>query len=199
MTELRYSGEPKSPVVSAVSFVIKVILVAWMLAYGTGALALLINGWLHDYNWLRFILQTDETIPKALANLFHVVIGGIIGAAVGGMVNFHKYESMEGDFQLRHVWGYIIAPWVSAFVAIAIYALIRAGLFVFGAEFDADKTTDLSILSFFAIGFISGFAWFEAVNRIQDIARKIFGGEAAQPEEDQESEATEQNPPAGTS
>lgn len=179
-------AEPKSLDATATGkgAALKVVLVVWMLAYTTAALVLIIEGWLRNYGLLRqaFCIPSDQELSALLVAAFHSILGGILGAGALGMVSFHKHISIKQVFNNAHAWGYLFAPWLAAVLGLIVFALLQAGLLVFSGTALSSEKSDTAPLGYLAIGFLSGFGWYQATQRIRRLIKKFFA-EPTQPTE----------------
>ena len=166
------AAPPASP---QAPFWVKLLIVAFVLCYLSGALWLLLDAWVLGLVNLRRMIGVapDALLPPVFLSALHAMLGAVLGAGALDIVSFHKYASVKGDFQTRHVWGYFVAPLLAAVLGLVVFALLQSGLLVFagGAK---DKADDLARLGYLAVGFLAGFGWYEATESIQRIVKRFF-------------------------
>lgn len=160
-------------------FVVRVIIVLFVLAYMLATLWLLLDAWVFGSMRLRWLLgmNSDAALPPVFLSAFHAMLGAVLGAGALGIVSFHHYTSIKGDFQSRHVWGYFVAPVLAAVLGLVVFALLQSGLLVFAGGGSADKADDLARLGYLAVGFLAGFGWYEATQAIQRIVKRFFSSD----------------------
>ncbi len=56
------------------------------------------------------------------------------------------------------------------------FALLQTGLLVFASASQAEQSTFASNLGFLAVGFLSGFGWYAATQRIERLVNRFFAG-----------------------
>ena len=175
-----HESAPASPGPQA-SFAVRVIIVAFVLGYMLGALWLLLDAWVFASMRLRWLLgmQSDAVLPPVFLSAFHAMLGAVLGAGALGIVSFHHYASIKGDFQARHVWGYFVAPVLASVLGLVVFALLQSGLLVFAGGGAADKADDLARLGYLAVGFLAGFGWYEATQSIQRLVKRFFSSDGA--------------------
>lgn len=158
---------------STTNNIIILLVLMWLIFYGTFAIILLFNGLMHSYSFLEFMVEANESLPTKIQKLLFVMNGALIGSCTIGMVSFHNYVCMKNSFIQRHIWGYVIAPWLACFVSIIVYALLEIGLFTFSADI-SNSLEMKTIFALLVIGFLSGFGWYEAIKKITSITLKLF-------------------------
>jgi len=163
------------------SFAVRVIIVVFVLAYMIATLWLLLDAWVFGSMRLRWLLglQADAILSPVFLSAFHAMVGAVLGAGALGIVSFHHYASIKGDFQARHVWGYFVAPVLASVLGLVVFALLQSGLLVFAGGGAADKADDLARLGYLAVGFLAGFGWYEATQSIQRIVKRFFSAAIA--------------------
>ena len=72
------------------------------------------------------------------------------------------------------MWGYFFSPFVSAILGIIVFALLKSGILIFAGGISADKISETSRLGFLAIGFITGFGWYQFIKKLQGLVSKAF-------------------------
>lgn len=160
-------------------FLAKLAIVAYVAGYLLWALWLLLDIWVlgqsHLHQWLH--LPPEAKLSSVFLSALHAMLGALLGAGVMDIVSFHTYASVKGDFQARHVWGYFVAPLLASVLGLVVFALLQSGLLVFAgtAKGEAD---DLARLGYLAVGFLSGFGWYEATESIRGIVKRFFSGTA---------------------
>ena len=168
--------QPPSP---QAPFVVRVIIVLFVLGYMLATLWLLLDAWVFGSMRLRWLLgmNSDAALPPVFLSAFHAMLGAVLGAGALGIVSFHHYASIKGDFQSRHVWGYFVAPVLASVLGLVVFALLQSGLLAGGGS--ADKADDLARLGYLAVGFLAGFGWYEATQAIQRIVKRFFSSDEA--------------------
>ncbi len=164
---------------------LKIVLVAWMLTYLSAALILLANTWLktnHVFCQVFGVPDCGAISPLFISGL-HAVLGGVLGAGALGLVSFHRHVSEIPEFDPAHAWGYLFAPWLAGVLGLIVFALLQTGLLVFSGGVSASEDAALSNLAFLAIGFLSGFGWYDATQRIRRVVKRIFEDAEAQEED----------------
>jgi hypothetical protein len=136
-----------------------------------------------------FGLPATLTLPTIFVSAMYAVLGGILGAGVLDIVSFHKYVAVKRDFQSAHVWGYFVGPWLAAVLGLIVFALLQTGLLVFSGNKPSGDQSDVSNLGYLAVGFLSGFGWLEATERVREIVSRFFGA-GPQPPGPRQSEST---------
>ncbi|MDL1911114.1 hypothetical protein FBQ81_10590 [Chloroflexi bacterium CFX6] len=176
----------------ALVFAVKFFLAIWILFYVTLALAILINSWAHNNQWLCSYLNVKNcgTLPPIFVSALHAMLGGVLGAGVLGLTSFHRHVSIEQNFDIAHTWGYIFAPWLSAVLGLTVFVLLQSGLLIFSGEMGTSDEISIQNLAYLGIGFLSGFGWYDATRRIQKIVRNFFSGkEESAPKETAQEDA----------
>lgn len=178
-SERNPTGQPAEQV----GFAVKLAIIGYALAYIALAMYLVVDAWVLDQAFLKRLLglSISATLPPLFISAFHAVLGAILGAGALDIVSFHHYVAIKQDFQSPHVWGYFVGPWLAAALGLMVFALMQSGLLVFtgGTAPAADAT--VSNLGYLAIGFLSGFGWFQATERIRDIVTRFFAPASKEP------------------
>jgi len=173
--------EPMPAPVPQAPFIVRLIIMTFVLAYISGALFLIVDLWIHEHGMLSKLmgLSKDESLPALFISGMHAVLGAVLGAGVLDIVSFHKYVAVRRDFQLPHVWGYFFAPWLAAVLGLIVFALLQSGLLIFTGGGEEARSKEVANLGFLAIGFLSGFGWFEALGKIRALVKRFFSTDLA--------------------
>ncbi len=175
VTEGGESGESASRAEQA-SFMARFAIMVFVLSYITAAFYLVVDLWVHEYGilhrWVGY--GEDEPLPTLFVSGVHAVLGAVLGAGVLDIVSFHKYVAVRQDFQRQHVWGYFFAPWLAAVLGLIVFALLQSGLLIFSGSGESPRSPEVANLGLLAIGFLSGFGWYEAVGRIRKLVIRFF-------------------------
>lgn len=175
-TEIPHSG-------SLTDILIKWLIVVWMILYSGFTLYAVTALWLSQGNVLCDWLATSDcsNLPGVFISGVYAMLGGILGAGVLGMAAFHQHASMEGNFEIRHGWGYLFAPLLAAILGLIVFALMQSGLLVFSGASNSDPSPVVNF-GYLSIGFLSGFGWYPATQRIHQIVMKFFSLKEESPE-----------------
>ena len=180
------TDEMKSTVVvnPVLNICVKWLIVFWMLIYTNSALFAVVTLWLDQGQTLCNWLNVDDCtrLSSVFISSIYSMFGGILGAGVLGMVSFHQFASLEGIFDIRHGWGFLFAPFLASILGLMVFALMQSGLMIFSgtaADAETSATTNLGYLS---IGFLSGFGWYPATQRINQIVSRFFNVKGNNPE-----------------
>jgi hypothetical protein len=190
-------------------FVVRLLVVLFALTYMSYTFYFVVDLWALNGRILRGLLRVD--LCTKLSPLFiacvHSVAGSVLGSGVLDLVSFHKYVAVEKNFEMAHIWGYFIGPWLAAVLGLIVFALLQSGLLILSGGGDPNND-EIRNLGFLAIGFLSGFGWYDVTMRLQQIVRRFFsqslgdhsetnelgkqaGSEQARPPQQIESEASD--------
>lgn len=161
-----------------------IILILFSLTYLTLSLWILVDLWIRDKEFITCILSIKK--EKLAENLTFVMalytfVGALLGNATLDLVSYHKYWAIKRDFQASHVPGYFFGPWLAGTIGLIIFCLLQSGLFIFsgGATQKIDiEETAISKMGYISVGFLSGFGWMNAVEKIQEIVSRFFSTDA---------------------
>lgn len=114
-------------------------------------------------------LGTYAVGPEVLL-LYIVLLSGIIGACIWSLYALSKHLSADQDFD--RIWSgwYFVRPFLGGGLAVALYALLRAGLF--STESGVSAT---SVIGVSALSFLVGLFAENAIHKLHDIADTVFG------------------------
>jgi len=124
----------------------------------------LFDTWIGRYSLLRqfgYQLQRQPTLRLIAFTL----IAGALGGVVNGLRSTLHY--CNGEFDRRHTWKYLCAPWMGATLALFVYALLRSSISVLGGNV-AGNIGNTQVLSNFSAGALVGygskdvFVWLDA-------------------------------------
>jgi hypothetical protein len=115
---------------------------------------LLFDIWIGQHSLARWGGYALEPLNTPVFRLvFFTVLGGSLGGVVNGIRSILDHCA---DFDRRHAWKYIMAPWLGAALALVAYALLNSGLSIFGADNVAGGSA-VQILAMFSTGFLAGY------------------------------------------
>ncbi len=165
-----------SPPHPGLTLLVKWLITLWMVGYSLAALVAALILIINPDGVACSIVPQDEC-SAASPTVLHVMftmVGGVLGAGVLGMVSFHRYESVMGVFHIRHAWGFLYAPLLAGILALVVFALMQGGLLVFGEMKAPEDFSPITGLAYLAIGFLSGFGWYPATQKIEQIVARFF-------------------------
>lgn len=103
----------------------------------------------------------------------YLFFAGLLGGSLFGIKYLYKVVA-RGRWHLdRRIWR-IFSPWISGGLALAIGALMDAGIF-------GMASTEAKASSYFSVGFIAGYFADSALAKMQEIANTIFGKPEKEP------------------
>lgn len=170
-------------------FLIRLLIILYALSYMGIAMYMVVDSWVLGQGTLKRVLglPMDHVLPPIFVSAVFAVLGAVLGAGALDIVSFHRYVSVKRDFQSPHVWGYFCGPWLAAVLGLVVFALLQSGLLVFSGSKSPESQSDVSNLGYLAVGFLSGFGWLQATERIREIVSRFFapgskaGGAQQQP------------------
>ncbi|MFT7680658.1 MAG: glycerol uptake facilitator-like aquaporin [Moritella dasanensis] len=144
----------------------------YLTVYPTFTIWLLFDGLTNKFSSLYFLWKIDPLIgfSTTVNLLFFTTMGAILGGAILNIISFHKYFSVEKNFNIEYLWGYFFTPILSAVVGIVAFSLVQGGLLVLNGSL-ADKPESInSALGFIAIGCIAGYNWDVFIRKLQELS-----------------------------
>ena len=173
------AGSP-DPALQA-SWFLKLLVVLFTLSYTTFALWILVDLWARDQTFVLGALSISrEKLDPVFVHALHTIVGALLGSGVLDLVSFHTYSAVKRDFQKSHVPGYFYGPWLAATVGLIIFCLLQSGLFVFsgGTQGTASAESNSARMGYISVGFLSGFGWMNAVEKIREVVVRFFSRDA---------------------
>lgn len=145
----------------------------YIMIYSLLSIWLLFDGLTNKFSSLYWLWGVDSntgfTGPVTL--LLFTALGAILGGAILNIISFHKYFSVEKNFDVEYFWGFFFTPILSLIVGILIFSLVQGGLLVLnGSITDSSKSIN-SALGFTAIGSIAGYNWDIFIRKLQDMSK----------------------------
>ncbi len=132
--------------------------------------------WIGQFSLIHLVGYTSTAQLDSPSFLLpaYAFIGGGLGGAVNGIRSFLVWHSERGAFGRRYIWKYVTVPWLGCTLALFVYALIRSGLAVYGAEAVGESAGTTDILAAFATGAIAGYGSRDAFIWLDAQVTKIF-------------------------
>jgi hypothetical protein len=149
----------------------------YLLFTGIVAIWLLLDTWANQFTLLAKLFPQAklENLDLGLyRTLAYTVAGTIIGGVVISFRGLQEHAALRHDFQVSFVGSYIIGPWAAALLGIAMYGLIRSGLFILGGVGNIEGTSPVTNLGYLGIGFLIGFAWNQVLEKLDSLAHELF-------------------------
>ncbi|MCP5047278.1 MAG: hypothetical protein GY940_08905 [bacterium] len=174
-SDLTSTGETVDEKSGQAHFAVKLLVFLFTLGYLSASMYLVIDCWVNQYQLLRFLLGIPGTtnLPPLFISGIYAILGSILGTGVLDIVSFHKYVAVLKDFKSSHVWGYFFAPLLSSILGLVVFALFQSGLLILAGSGN-NSPSEVSNLGFLAIGFLSGFGWYEVIKRIRQLVKRLF-------------------------
>ena len=72
-------------------------------------------------------VNPDDGFNSLVQLAFITVIGSILGGAILSITSFHRYIAIKKEFDIDHIWGYLLAPILNIVVGLIVYALLQSG------------------------------------------------------------------------
>jgi hypothetical protein len=172
---VRAVSTSNTPGASAVNPWLPLAVGVYLLVAGLAAVAMLLDAWTKQFTVLRvfFPLLDGGVDIRTLQTVTYLTAGTFLGAVVISFRGLHEHAVLRGDFRPTFMGSYLLGPWASGFLGIAMYGLIRGGLFLLGGGVTTDggEVTDFSYLG---IGFLIGFAWNRVLVKLDSLAAEMF-------------------------
>lgn len=147
----------------------------------------LIDLWLTQFRLLRWLfpgveLAANQYLPiQAFA---YTTGGAVLGAIILCFRHLYKHAS-ERTFRACYVGFYLFGPWSAALLGITSYMLARGGLLVFAGGNEQAALSETAVYAYFALGILTGVGHERMLERVNSLAKQIFGDRppraAAQP------------------
>jgi hypothetical protein len=112
----------------------------------------LFDTWISRYSLLTSVgyeIQRQQTLRLIAFTLIAGALGGVVNGLRSGL-HYHK------EFDRRHMWKYLCAPWLGATLALFVYALLRSSISVLGGDV-AGGVSNAQVLSNFSVGALVGY------------------------------------------
>ena len=128
----------------------------------------------HNYSlWIFFSANTEST-SLTIAPLMYTISGSLIGASILCLKGLHRYAVLEKKFNAVYFGSYVLGPWAASVVGIVVFCSVKVGLFVFGNKASITDDSQQTDFTYFLIGFLSGFSWEKALEKLNRLANELF-------------------------
>ena len=182
-----------------------IVLVVFSLSYLTLSLWILVDLWVREKQFICYLLAINKenlNNDVMFVMALYTVTGALLGNAVLDLVSYHKYWAIKRDFQSSHILGYFYGPWLAGTIGLIIFCLLQSGLFVFSGgaaqNIKIDETA-ISKMGYISVGFLSGFGWMSAVEKIREVVSRFFAKDTRESVESRKPTATEATESINTS
>jgi magnesium-transporting ATPase (P-type) len=119
--------------------------------------------------WMCLWLSSQENEAIVLKIYAYFAFSGMLGGITFGMKHFYRMVARGGWHQDRRIWR-IMSPFIAMVIAIIIGAMLDIGIIPY-----KKPLTGATIM---VIGFLAGYFADEAVGKMYEIAKVIFGDSA---------------------
>lgn len=149
------------------------------LFYSLGAavffLYLIFSGISGNYLFVKKIFNISGEISGDIKLLLFSFAGGALGSITKEIRSFIFWHCENKAYGKEFFWKVLSSPVFGGVLAVFIYAVLRSGILILGAEFDG-KTGDIvhKIFSIFAISFLTGFGSEKAIQWINYQVKNLF-------------------------
>lgn len=160
-------------------FFLTALFSVYLTLYPSFTMWLLFDGLANKFASLYFLWGIDANagFSTPISLLLFTTVGAVLGGAILNIISFHKYFSVEKNFDIEYFWGFFFTPILSAIVGIIVFSLVQGGLLVLNGSI-ADKSDSInSALGFTAIGCISGYNWDIFIRKLQELSN-VFNQKA---------------------
>jgi hypothetical protein len=161
------------------------MLAVYLLVAGLTAVGVLLDAWTKQFGLLRFFFRSLDTTAvdlRLLQTMTYLTAGTVLGAVVISFRGLHDHGVIRGDFRPSFAGSYLLGPWASAFLGIAMYGLIRGGLFLFSGTANGGEGAEATDFTYLGLGFLIGFAWNRVLAKLDSLAAEMFrAGSDARP------------------
>lgn len=140
------------------------IYIAIVLAISIFALAMLIKGCLWTVSAENSTLNEERLLT--FESLLIYFFSGLLGGTVYGMKYFYRVVA-RGFWSLDRRFWRIFSPWISACIALVVGCMMTSGII--------SSVETQSILTSICIGFVAGYFADDAVSKMSEVAKALFG------------------------
>jgi hypothetical protein len=159
----------------------------YLLLCGMAALYFVIDTWSNQFSVFQYIFprtEIEDLDTGLLKTLLCTIAGSVIGAVIISFQGLHEHGAVRGTFEASYIGSYLIGPWAAALLGVAVYGLIRSGLFILGGVSEIDSPNEATQFGYLGIGTLIGFAWNKVLLKLSGVADEILGtrgGSSPQP------------------
>ncbi|GAD64044.1 hypothetical protein [Aquipseudomonas alcaligenes] len=148
----------------------------FILSYSLYGIWLLFDGWINGFASLHGLwhLAPGTTLEPLLKLCLFSTVGAILGCGTLDLVSFHKYVAIVKQYDVDHIWGFLLSPVLSTIIGILVFALFQSGLLVFSGAMSGEQAPKTAEFGFAAVGFVSGYSWHHVVGKIREISASLF-------------------------
>jgi hypothetical protein len=149
------------------------------LFYSLGAAAfflyLIFSGISGNFLFVKKLFNISGELSGDMKLLLFSFAGGALGSITKEIRSFIFWHCENKAYGKEFFWKVLSSPIFGGVLAVFIYAVLRSGILVLGAEFDG-KSGDIShkIFSIFAISFLTGFGSEKAIQWINFQVKNLF-------------------------
>jgi hypothetical protein len=109
----------------------------------------------------------------------YAAIGGALGGIVNGFRSILNWHTDRESFSWRHIWRYIILPFLGASLAVIVYAVVRSGLAAVGVDLEPAKGAEncvpaKQVFVLIALGALCGYGSHQVFRWLDLQVAKIF-------------------------
>lgn len=159
-----YDWESRYPIEAQQKMKFDAGYIATVLIISIIALVMLLRGCL----WTAYVENSnlDEERLLTFESLLIYFFSGLLGGTVYGMKYFYRVVA-RGFWSLDRRYWRIFSPWISACIALVVGCMMTSG-FITSVETQ-------SILASICIGFVAGYFADDAVSKMSEVAKALFG------------------------
>jgi hypothetical protein len=175
-------------------FVLVLFLGVYLLGCGAASAYIVIDSWSGSFlvwEWLFPALDPQNLDQGFLKTFSYTVAGSIIGAVMISFKGLHEYGAVQGSFVLRYTPSYLVGPWIASLMGIAVYGLVRGGVFIFAGAGEIESPNEATQLGYLGLGVVVGFAWDKVLTKLESAADQVLGMEGAKFPETERSRSPE--------
>ncbi len=138
-------------------------------------LYLLIGGLSGNFELVKKIFNIKGEVSGEIKLLIFAFSGGALGSITKEIRSFIFWHCENKAYGKEFFWKVVSSPLFGGVLAVFIYAVLRSGILILGAEFNG-KSGDLihKIFSVFAISFLTGFGSEKAIKWINFQVKNLF-------------------------
>jgi hypothetical protein len=148
----------------------------YTLISGLLAVYLLFDTWTGAFVVFRrfFDVPIEQERLSLLKTLSYAITGSILGAVIISLRGLHKHAVIGNNFKPSYGGSYLLGPWAAGLLAIAVYGLVRGGLFIFGGSPELKDLNEATAFGYLGLGFFIGFAWDKVLEKLDSMAKEFL-------------------------